>query len=211
VVQIYDVGDVDGRPYFTMELVEGGSLQAKIDGTPQPAAWSASLVAKLADAVHTAHQSGIIHRDLKPANIMLAGDNTQRSGVSNNERPTLRIPLTPDSSPVTPKSTDFGLARRLEGEPGLTVSGVLVGTPNYMAPEQAWGDKSAIGPMTDVYALGAILYELLTGRPPFIGETQTATLHLVIAEEPVPPGRLDPAVPRDLETICLKCLQKKPA
>jgi serine/threonine-protein kinase len=211
VVQVYDVGDVDGWPYFTMELVEGGSLQAKVAGTPQPAAWSASLVAKLADAVHIAHQSGIIHRDLKPANILLAGNSTQESGVSKHDRPTLSIPLTPDASPVIPKITDFGLARRLEGEKGLTVSGVLVGTPNYMAPEQARGDKSAIGPVTDVYALGAILYELLTGRPPFCAETSTATLGQVVSEDPVPPKRLNSLVPRDLETICLKCLQKRPS
>jgi serine/threonine-protein kinase len=186
IVPVYEAGEVDGRPYFTMELVEGGSLKAKVEGTPQPAAWAASLTATLAGAIHFAHQNGFVHRDLKPANILLTADGT-------------------------PKVTDFGLVRRLECEEGLTLSGVLLGTPSYMAPEQAWGDKSAIGPATDVYALGAILYELLTGRPPFRGETATATLHQVVADEPVPPGRLNPAVPRDLETICLKCLRKVPA
>jgi serine/threonine-protein kinase len=208
VVHIYDVGDVDGRPYFTMELVEGGNLAAKVAGMPQSAAWAASLTATLADAIHLAHQSGIIHRDLKPANILLAF--AKGSGVSKDGGPGSLTTLTPDPSPLTPKITDFGLARRLEGEKGLTLSGVLVGTPSYMAPEQARGDKSAIGPATDVYALGAILYELLTGRPPFCAETPTATLQQVVGEDPAPPTRLNSRVPRDLETICLKCLHKSP-
>jgi serine/threonine-protein kinase len=185
IVQVHDVGDVDGRPYFTMELVEGGSLAGQIQGVPQPARPATALVATLADAIHAAHQSGIVHRDLKPGNILLTRDGT-------------------------PKVTDFGLARRLAGEEGLTLSGVPVGTPSYMAPEQARCDKGAIGPATDVYALGAILYELLTGRPPFRAESATATLQLVVDEEPVPPVRLNPRVPRDLQTICLKCLNKEP-
>ena len=128
----------------------------------------------LAEAVQVAHQSGIVHRDLKPANVLLAADGT-------------------------PKVTDFGLARRLEEASGLTRSGVPMGTPSYMAPEQARGEKGAIGPATDVYALGAILYEMLTGRPPFRAETATGTLQQVLHDEPVPPSRLNPAVPRDLE------------
>src|SRR6516165_9326656 len=185
VVQVYDVGDWAGRPYFTMELIEGGSLAQRLAGSPQPARQAAALLATLAEAMHAAHQGGIVHRDLKPANILLTLDGT-------------------------PKVTDFGLARRLEGGGGLTLSGVPLGTPSYMAPEQGRGHGDAIGPATDVYALGAILYELLTGRPPFRAETAAATLQQVLAEDPVPPTRLNPRVPRDLEIICLKCLQKQP-
>jgi serine/threonine-protein kinase len=185
VVQLYDVGDADGRPYFTMELVEGGSLAHKLADAPLPARRAAALVTAVAEAVQAAHQSGIVHRDLEPGNVL----------------------LTPDG---TPKVTDFGLARRLEGGSGLTLSGAPLGTPSYMAPEQARGDQAAIGPATDVYALGAILYECLTGRPPFRAETATATLQQVLADDPVRPARLNRSVPRDLETICLKCLAKAP-
>jgi tetratricopeptide (TPR) repeat protein len=185
VVQLYDAGDIDGRPYFTMQLIEGGSLAQEAARAPLPPRRSAELVAEVADAIEAAHQAGIIHRDLKPGNVLLTADGTA-------------------------KVTDFGLARRLENNDGQTLSGAALGTPSYMAPEQARGDKCSIGPATDVYALGAILYELLTGRPPFRAETSAATLQQVIHKDPAMPRRLKAQIPRDLETICLKCLEKEP-
>jgi serine/threonine-protein kinase len=185
IVQLYDVADHEGRPYFTMEFVEGGSLAQKLAGTPQPGRQAATLAATLAQAVQAAHRDGVVHRDLKPANVLLTADGT-------------------------PKISDFGLARRLEGEAGATQTGVPLGTPSYMAPEQAAGNTHAIGPAVDVYALGAILYELLTGRPPFRAATAAETIRQVIYEEPALPSHLNAKVPRDLETICLKCLHKEP-
>jgi serine/threonine-protein kinase len=186
IVQVYAVGEQDGWPYFSLELVEGGSLAERIAGTPQPARQAAQLVETLARAMQAAHQRGVIHRDLKPANVLLTADGT-------------------------PKITDFGLAKRLEQNAGHTRTGAVVGTPSYMAPEQAAGKARDVGPAADIYALGAILYELLAGRPPFRAETVLDTLDQVRSQEPVPPTRLQPKVPRDVETICLKCLHKEPA
>jgi eukaryotic-like serine/threonine-protein kinase len=185
IVQIYDIGEVGGLPYLSLELLEGGSLADRLAGTPQPGRQAAELVHTLALAMHTAHQAGIVHRDLKPSNILF-----DRDGI--------------------PKITDFGLAKRLEVEGGETRTGQVMGTPSYMAPEQAQGRIKEVGPAADVYALGAILYEMLTGRPPFKGTTPSETAWQVVYEEPVSPSRLVSRVPRDLETICLKCLAKEP-
>src|SRR5262249_55214971 len=160
--------------YFSLEYCGGGSLAAKLDGTPLPSLQAAPLVETLARAMHVAHQQGIIHRDLKPANVLLTTDGT-------------------------PKITDFGLAKKLDDAAGPTASGPIVGTPSYRAPEQAGGQGKGVGPAADVYALGAILYELLPGRPPFRAATPLDTVFQVLSDEPVPPSRLQPQVPRDLE------------
>jgi WD40 repeat protein len=183
IVQVYEVGEHEGLPYFSLEFCAGGSLEKQLDGTPWPPERAASLIETLARAMQAAHQAGLIHRDLKPGNVLLAADGT-------------------------PKITDFGLVKRLD-VPGHTETGAIVGTPSYMAPEQA-GSNQQVGPATDVYALGAILYELLTGRPPFKAATALDTVLLLVSEEPVPVRRLQPRVPRDLETICHKCLEKDP-
>jgi tetratricopeptide (TPR) repeat protein len=205
IVQIYEVGEHDGRPYLALEYADGGSLAQQVAGTPQPARAAAQLVQTLAGALHHAHQRGILHRDLKPANVLLAsgGREPPVEESTGGSRPPLAHFL--------PKVTDFGLAKRLDGPGGQTQSGALLGTPSYMAPEQAAGQARAVGPATDVYGLGAILYELLTGRPPHKGTGVAETLEQVRSQEPVPPSRLRPGVPRDLETVCLKCLHKEPA
>jgi tRNA A-37 threonylcarbamoyl transferase component Bud32 len=182
IVQVHDFGIADGRPFFSMEFLDGGTLADRIKDTVLPARPAAAHVTTLARAVHAAHSSGIIHRDLKPANVLLANDGT-------------------------PKVGDFGLALLMTGE---TEASGVVGTPDYMAPEQAEGRTEQIGPTTDVYALGAILYRLLTGRPPHEGTTVLEALEQVVSRPPVPPRRLQPTVPRDLEAICLKCLEKRP-
>jgi WD40 repeat protein/tRNA A-37 threonylcarbamoyl transferase component Bud32 len=183
LVQIYEIGEHNGLPFFALEFVEGGGLDHQLQGNPQPPEQAAQVVETLGRAMQVAHEAGVVHRDLKPANVLLG-----KGGVV--------------------KITDFGLAKRLDA-PGLTASGAVMGTPSYMAPEQA-GQSKAIGPAADVYALGAILYELLTGRPPFRAATPMDTLLQVLGEDPVPPSRLNPKVPCDLETVCLKCLEKDP-
>jgi WD40 repeat protein len=185
IVQVHETGTHDGLPYFSLEFVGGGTLARRLAAGPLPAREAASLIAALAAAVHYAHTQGIIHRDLKPANVLLT-----REG--------------------TPKVTDFGLAKSLDAGAGQTRSGDVIGTPSYMAPEQARGKSKEIGPLCDVYALGAILYECLTGRPPFHAATTIDTIIQVTSQEPVAPRQLQPQLPRDLETVALKCLQKDP-
>jgi WD40 repeat protein len=200
IVQIHEVGEVEGRPYFSMEFCPGGNLATRLASTPQPPRKAAQLVELLARAIHVAHQAGIVHRDLKPGNILLAPapltHEDNRGPGGERARWVLKI-------------TDFGLAKRVE-ETGFTATQAIMGTPSYMAPEQARGESRAVTPATDVYALGAILYEVLTGLPPFIGATMLETLEQVLSKDPVPPSRLQPKVPRDLEVICLKCLAKDP-
>ncbi|MBL8900331.1 MAG: protein kinase [Planctomycetes bacterium] len=185
VVPIFDIGDCEGAPYFTMELVEGGSLAQQLARELPSVERAVEIAIALADAVQLAHEHGIVHRDLKPANVLL-----DREGV--------------------PKITDFGLARLLDEDERLTRSGAPLGTPSYMAPEQSRGVAGAAAPSVDIYALGAVLHELLTGRPPFRGTTPTETLRLALEVEPERPSRSRPEVSRDLDIICLKCLEKDP-
>ncbi len=187
IVQVHEVGQFEGRPFLILEFMEGGTLAKRLAGTPQTPRAAAEMLRCLAQAVQAIHAAGLLHRDLKPGNILLSEDGTL-------------------------KITDFGLTKRvtdpdLEAS-ALTATGAIVGTPSYMAPEQAAGRNREVGPAADTYALGGILYEMLTGSPPFRGETAMATVMQVVHQDPVPPRRLQPKVPRDLETICLKCLEK---
>jgi WD40 repeat protein/serine/threonine protein kinase len=211
IVHIYEVGDYQGRPYLALEYVEGGSLADRLDGSPWPMRQAARLVEQLAGAIQHAHQAGIIHRDLKPANILLqVTEHAERAEPRQKEEPSSS--LSSESSVVSfvPKIGDFGLAKLLESDAGQTRTGDVMGTPRYMAPEQAAGRNKDVGPATDVYALGVLLYEMLTGRPPFQGATVLETLDQVRSQDPVPPRQLQPRLAPDLQTICLKCLRKEP-
>ena len=184
IVQIYAFGEHNGLPYFALEFVEGGTLAQRLDESPLPPELAAGLIETLARTIQVAHENGVVHRDLNPANILLTSDGT-------------------------PKITDFGLARRLN-EAGQTQTGEVLGTPGYMAPEQAEGKSKGAGAEADVYALGAILYAMLTGRPPFQEATPLLTIRRLVRAKPVPPRRLQPSAPRDLEVICQRCLAKQP-
>jgi serine/threonine protein kinase len=185
VVAIHEVGEHDGQLFFSMDYIEGKNLAEVVRRTPLPAERAARYVKTIAEATHYAHERGILHRDLKPANVLI------------------------DASDQ-PRITDFGLAKHIETDSDLTVSGAVMGTPSYMPPEQAAGRRKEIGPASDVYSLGAILYDLLTGRPPFRADTPVDTLRQVLDTEPAPPRLLNAKIPRDLETVCLKCLAKEP-
>jgi serine/threonine-protein kinase len=186
VVPVYEYAEADGLPYFTMEFLAGGGLDKRLGGVAQPVDEACRLTEVLARAMHHAHLHGFIHRDLKPPNILLAAAGT-------------------------PKIGDFGLAKLLSDDQRLTPPGEVFGTPPYMAPEQIKGDIEQIGPPADVYALGAILYELLTGRPPFKGASHLQTMQLVVAEAALPPSRRRPGLCADLDSLCLRCLHKNPA
>ena len=204
IVQVHEFGTHQGNPYFALEFLDGGSLDRVLVKGPLLPPDAARLVAQLADAMHAAHQAGIVHRDLKPANVLLSFSGAPQARVDDSPAHASGARL----NDATPKITDFGLAKQIDAGPGLTASGAIMGTPSYMAPEQAAGKLDDIGPTTDVYALGAILYECVTGRPPFRGATVFDTLDMVLRQEPVSVRQLQPKAPKDLETICHKCLQK---
>jgi serine/threonine protein kinase len=184
IVAVHRVGETEGLHFYSMEYVEGPSLAQRLSNGPLPGRVAARYLSAIARAIDHAHENGILHRDLKPGNILIDGDDQ-------------------------PRVTDFGLAKQFTADRGQTRTGAVLGTPSYMAPEQALGRKD-LGPPCDIYGLGALLYELLTGRPPFRAETALDTLYQVIDREPAPPRLLNPKIDRDLETICLKCLSKNP-
>jgi WD40 repeat protein/tetratricopeptide (TPR) repeat protein/tRNA A-37 threonylcarbamoyl transferase component Bud32 len=209
IVPIYEVGEHDGRHYFTMKLIDGGGLDRSLARFTADHRGAAGLLAQVARAVHHAHQRGILHRDLKPANILLQGGDGPGARDEGPDSSSL-VPRPASLAPI-PMVTDFGLAKRVAGDTSRTRTGAIIGTPSYMAPEQASGQKGLQTTAIDVYSLGAILYEIVTGRPPFQGESPLEVLRNVLEQEPARPRSLNSRVHRDLETICLKCLEKDPA
>lgn len=185
IVAIHEVGEHEGQHYFSMDFVEGQSLAEMVFHRPLPAEQAAKYLRTIAEAIHYAHQRGVLHRDLKPSNVLI-----DRAGQ--------------------PRVTDFGLAKMAETDSGLTHSGAVMGSPSYMSPEQASGKTREVGPAADIYALGAVLYELITGRPPFQAATPLDTMRMVVETDAAAPRWVNPAIPVDLETICLKCLEKDP-
>ena len=183
IVPVYEVGEIGGRPYFSMKFIRGTTLAQRLAEGPLPSREAAKLLVIVARAIHFAHEKGVLHRDLKPSNILI-----DEQGV--------------------PHVTDFGLAKQISDEPSLTKTGAILGTPAYMAPEQAAGNRGQVGPTSDVYSLGVVLYHMLTGRPPFQGATPVETVLMVLEQDPVPPRLLNQHADRDLEMICLRCLQK---
>lgn len=185
IVPVYEVGQHEGHSYFSMKCIEGQTLSQRLADGPLPPREAARILAEVARAIVAAHQNGVLHRDIKPSNILIDEDGQ-------------------------PHVTDFGLAKRVEGDQSLTRTGAILGTPSYLAPEQAAGNRGMIGPATDVYGLGAVLYQMLTARPPFQASTPLDTVMLVLEQDPVPPRLLNPQADRDLELIALRCLQKPP-
>lgn len=220
IVPVFEIGEINGQHFFTMGLVDGGSLDSLLKDSPLPSRAAVELMVRIADAIHYAHELGIIHRDLKPANILLASAvRSTSTGSTHNSLTEQRTAKTStgieNASSVNiewiPKVSDFGLAKQMNSASDLTGTGQILGTPSYMPPEQANGQSDLIGPPADVYALGAILYRMLAGRPPFQAATPLETIMQLTTQEPIPIRQLIPTLPADLETICMRCLQKDPS
>ncbi len=208
IVPVYEFGQHEGRYYYTMALIDGPSLAQHIRQGPMAPRQAAAIMRRVAEGVAHAHSKGVIHRDLKPANVLLARRSGGLASSASHSSPT---PAGGEHLPFDPRVADFGLAKQCAGDTGLTATGQTVGTPSYMSPEQAAGRAGEVGVASDIYSLGAVLYELLTGRPPFRADTVLETLHQVCEQMPAPPRLLNAAIPVDLETICLRCLEKEPS